>query len=190
MAAPDVIRDMGDTLLFLLRQGIDAAIVQPANIVISTPDEFDALQNPASPTLTIFLYRLSLHAETRNAPPRSAPDGRVNRQPLPLQLHYLITPWARRTQDEHRIVGRVLQVLYDNSDLGAAQLQGDSWHAGETVQIILESLTLDDHYRIWDSSGVPYRLSLSYLVRVIPVDSAVSRLAPPVLEARFGGAVP
>lgn len=183
MATVDVIRDTGETLLFLLRNAIDTAIVQPANIVLSTPDDFTA--EPDHPIITLFLYRIAISPELRNSPKRLLPDGRSTRPLVPLELFFMITPWARVTSDEYRIVGRVIQCLYDNAELGGSQLQGPSWEEGDTVQIILESLPIDDHYRIWDSSSMPYRLSLTYMVRVVGIEPAQAMGYPPVTEAMF-----
>lgn len=190
MATPDAIRDLGDTLLFLLCNSDLATMVDANRIIISKPDEFGPFQRPPNPTVTIFLYRIALSSEMRNAPPRTLPDGRVTRASLPLELYYLITPWATVTRDEHRILGRIMQVLYDNAELGPAQLQGDSWGPGDSVQIMLDSLPLDDHYRIWDSTNLPYRLSLTYLVRIIGIEPAEVFTQVPVVEARFGKGTP
>ena len=183
MATVDVIRDLGDTLLYLLRNSIDSAIVSPSNIVLSTPDDFNP--NPDQPVITVFLYRIAVNAELRNSPKRTLPDGSITRPLIPLEIYYMITPWARITSDEYRIVGRVLQCMYDNPELGSSQLQGTSWASEDSVQIILESLPIDDHYRIWDSSNLPYRLSLTYLVRVIGIEPSQAMTYPPVTEADF-----
>jgi len=189
MASPDVIRDMGDTLLFLLRAGL-AGLVDPARIVVGTPDEFEVLGDPAQPTVTVFLYRMGVNAQLRNGPRRLLADGRTTRQLLPLELCYLITPWAKETRDEYRITGRIVQVLYDRAELGPADLQGASWEAGDTVQLVLETLPLDDHYRIWDTTDLPYRLSLTYMARVIGIAPTESIAAPPVVEALIGTGSP
>ena len=183
MATADAIRDTGNTLLFLLRNAIDSSIVQPANIVLSTPDDFQA--EPDQPVITVFLYRIAIHSELRNSPRRILPDGRNTRPLVPLELFFMITPWARVTSDEYRIAGRVIQCFYDNAELGPSQLQGSSWEEGDSVQIILESLPIDDHYRIWDSSSLPYRLSLTYRVRVVGIEPSQAFAHPPVTEARF-----
>ncbi len=185
MAAPDAIRDTGQTLLFLLRNGIDPTIVQPGRISLSTPDEFGDFQTPDFPAVTVFLYRIALNPEMRNSPRRTLPDGSIQRPLLPLELYFMITPWARVTSDEYRIAGRVLQVLYDNSELGSSQLQGPSWEDGDSVQIVLESLSIDDHYRIWDSSNLPYRLSLTYMLRVVGIEPGEAITVPPVVQAEF-----
>src|SRR5262245_53465577 len=142
---------MGDTLVYLLRVGVPAAMVPANRIFLATPDEFDPLRDPAQPAITVFLYRIAVNAEMRNLPKRTLPDGRTARPLLPLELSYLITPWARLTADEHLIAGRILQTLYDRAEVGPADLQGSSWRPGDSVQMILESMPIEDHFRLWDT---------------------------------------
>lgn len=183
MATADVIKDMGETLVFLLRAGIPS--VDPNLIVVATPDEFETLRDPAKPNITVFLYRIAVNPQMRNDPRRLRPDGSIVRQPLPLELSFLITAWAKDTRDELRIIGRILQVLYDRAELGAADLVGASWDKNDTVQLVLESLPLEDHYRIWDANEVPYRLSLTYVARVIGILPTESTAPAPVVDARL-----
>jgi hypothetical protein len=184
VASADVVRDMGRTLLYLLRAGIPSSMVEPGNIKLATPDEFE--QNPAKPHITLFLYRVTICNEVRNSPHRTLADGRVTRPLLPLELRYLITPWASDTADEHRILGRIIQVLYDKAELGSADLQDTSWSKDDSVQLIFESLPPEDHYRIWDTTEIPYRLSLTYMCRVIGIEPTEKIGYPPVVEARLG----
>jgi len=183
MATADVIKDMGETLLGVLRAGIPS--VDPSLIIVATPDEFEALREPAKPTISVFLYRIAVNPAMRNDPRRLRPDGTIVRQPLPLELSFLITAWAKETRDELRIIGRILQVLYEHAELGAADLVGTSWEKNDSVQLVLESLPLEDHYRIWDANDVPYRLSLTYLARVIGILPSQGIKAPPVIEAQL-----
>jgi hypothetical protein len=186
MATADVLRDATDSILTILRAGIPAAMVDPARIVAATPDDFGDYVNPDHPALTLFLYRIAVNPQMRNEKRRTLPDGRVQRQPLPLELCYLITAWARDTADELLILGRVLQVLYECAELGPANLVGAAWEPGEGVQLVLETLGLDDHYRIWDAANVPYRLSLTYMARVVGISPLPGPMRAPVLDAMLG----
>ena len=60
-----------------------------------------------------------------------------------------------------------MQGLYDRAELGPAELTGTSWAADDTVQLVLETLTLEEHFCIWDTVDMPYRLSLTYMARII-----------------------
>lgn len=181
MASADAVRDTADTIAFLLRAGIPA--LDPTKITVATPDEFESLRDPLKPNVTIFLYRIAVNPQLRNAPRRLLPDGTLRPPPLPLELSFLITAWAKDTRDELRLVGRIMQVLYDHRELGPADLVGTSWDTDDSVQLILESLPLDDHYRIWDANEVAYRLSLTYLARVVGLTAIEAIAAPPVVDA-------
>ncbi len=187
MAGSDVLRDTAETIVFLLRAGIPTPMVDPTRIQVATPDEFESLRDPAHPNITVFLYRIGINPQMRNNPRRLLADGRLQRQPLPLELCFMITAWAKDTRDELRIVGKILQILYERGELGASDLVGSSWENDDTVQLILESLPLEDHYRIWDATEVPYRLSLTYMARVIGISATEAIVGPPVVHAIIGG---
>lgn len=189
MATADVVRDMGQTLLVVLQS---AGIVGVANadIHLATPDEFEVMASrsaPLPPTITVFLYRVTIAPEQRNAARRVLPDGSTTRPLLPLELHYLVTPWASATADEHRIIGRILQQLYDHAELSAADLQGASWGPGDSVQLSLNPLTSEEQLQLWQTMAAPYRLSVAYKARIIGVEPALRQTPTPVVEAAFGG---
>jgi hypothetical protein len=183
VASADAIRDMAETIAFLLRAGIPA--VDPTKITVATPDEFEGLRDPAKPNITIFMYRIAVNPAMRNAPRRLRADGSLQPPPLPLELSFLITAWAKDTRDELRIVGRIIQVLDDHRELGAANLVGTSWDTDDTVQLLLDSLPLEDHYRIWDANNVAYRLSLTYLARIVGLTPSETIGGPPIVDAAF-----
>ena len=159
--------------------------MDPANIFAATPDQFENLNPPTKPTVTVFLYRVAINPEMRNGPRRLLGDGQRTRPLLSLELAYLITPWAKETRDEYRIAGRILQVLYDRAELGSADLQGTAWSPDDSVQLILDPLPLEDQFRLWETADIPYRLSLPYLARVIGLEPGEAEELPPVVEAEF-----
>ena len=182
MAGPNVIEDLGDSLVELLRRGLEG-IVDSDNVYLANADDLANVDYVDAAVATVFLYRVAINSEMRNGPRRTLADGQITRPLLPIDLHFMVTAWARDTGDEYRIAGRILQLMYDNAELGPAQLRGEAWAPDDSVQIILESLPVDDHYRIWDSSNSPYRLSLTYLVRVIGIEPAESTRVSRVLGA-------
>ena len=97
------------------------------------------------------------------------------KQPLPLRLHYMVTPWGGDRATEQRILGRVLQVLYDDAVIDGPELQGVLAGTTAEVRVSLASMQLEDRARVWWAIGLPYRLSVNYEIRVIDVDSR----APP-----------
>jgi hypothetical protein len=187
MATADVMHDMGQSLYELIRSSLDSALV--SDVVLATPERFESLPETGRTTLTIFLYRVGIAADMRNLPRRTLPDGRLARPPLPIELRYLITPWAATPASEYVIAGHVMRVLYDHAELGPPYLAGTSWRPEDSVQLTMESLPIEDHTRIWDTVRKPYRLSLTYMARVIGIDPdpALAVSAPPIITAAVGG---
>jgi hypothetical protein len=185
LATADAIAFFGDTLVSLLQTGLDG-LVAPASVFLSTPAEYKD-SPPRPPAVTIFLYHVGINGEMRNAPPRPLPGGAIRRPALPLELRFLITPWTLVTRDTYRIIGAISLVLNDHAVLGFGELIGDVWAPDDTVELILEALPVADHYDIWEPTDLPYRLSLTYLARLVAIDSARSEEAPPVAVATFSG---
>ncbi|HEX3864911.1 MAG TPA: DUF4255 domain-containing protein [Stellaceae bacterium] len=189
MATPDAIACLGDTLVALLQTGL-SGLVLPANVFMSTPSDFKEFA-PRQPAVTIFLYHVGIHGEMRNAPRRTLPSGASRRPPLPLECRFLVTPWTQVTRDAYRIIGAIALVLGDHAVLTFTELLGDDvWAPDDTVELILESLPVNDHYDIWEPTDIPYRLSLTYLARLIGIDSTLTTAAAPIAVAGFPQVAP
>jgi hypothetical protein len=98
VATPNAIAYLGDTLVKMLQDGL-SGLVASTNIFLSTPSEVKNFA-PTQPSVTIFLYNVGVNGEVRNPPP------------LPLELHFLITPWTRFTRDAYMITGAILALLH------------------------------------------------------------------------------
>ncbi len=204
MANWQLIERTGQTLVRLLEQRIAEVGIGGLQVMVVSTGAFDDLAASSSPTISLMLYQVTLNTELRNARKRVLPDGRLQRQPLPLELCYLVTPWGARASqtvdddavavaEEGRLLGLIMQVFYNKAELGTADLFEDPavpvWRTGDGLQIVLESLPVEDHYRIWDASELGYRLSLTYRVRVASLDALEQPVGPPVVEGTFGEAV-
>lgn len=126
------------------------------------------------PMLTIFLYEIAEDPTSRNRPPvRSLPPGApISRKPpMALLLRYLITPWGADPETQHQMIGRALQVFYDDAIWTGEELTGSLAGTADALQFTLTPLTLDQKSWIWYAIQKPYRLSLNYEVRVVNLDS-------------------
>ena len=180
---------MGETLVVVLQAAL-SGIVAPTNVRVSTPDSFKDLEPTPQPTCTIFLYRVGVNPVMRNGPRVVLGGGATSRPLLPIELSYLITPWAKDPRDEHLILGTIMQGLYDRAELGAADLTGASWAPDDTVQLVLETLTLEEHFCIWDTVDMPYRLSLTYMARIVGIAPIERIVSVPVARSIFQAGVP
>jgi len=160
-----------------------------ATIVFSNPTE--TLQNNAN-RLSLWLYRIEENEFIKNQPMvrRDGNGDQLNLAypPLSLDLSYLITPTTGNPEQDLLLLGRTMQVLYENSVLVLSNPQED---VQEELKIILGRISLEELTRIWEALNEPYRLSVCYRVRVTQVDSERVLSAPPVSESARGyGEVP
>ena len=77
--------------------------------------------------------------------------------------------------------------------LDASSLSPEAgWGANEVIQVIPAELSTEDVMRIWDALDPSYRLSVSYIARLVRLDPDAQRLGRPVvttqLRLRRGGA--
>ena len=111
MASTQAIAAVSRTLLGLIEQNC------PRNLLISPKFELCTtaqLDKPIAEGVSLCLYRVALNGLGRNLPPRRADDGSLCRPSLPVDLHFLITPWASNAEHELRILGRAMECLESN----------------------------------------------------------------------------
>ena len=144
-------------------------------VSLNNPDEFDEQELEG---VSIWLYLIERDGETLNQPPRRVAADRLLRRPLPLRLHYLITPQVNyRTREraaelEQLILGKILQVFHDAGSLSGAHLINTL--SGQPLEFFvrLEALSLEQITRVWEALDRPYQLCTSYEVSVVPIDSS------------------
>jgi Pvc16 N-terminal domain len=140
------------------------------------------------PTVTLFLYQILEDPSVRN---RAGTQRIVNgealrrRQPLGLRLQYMITAWGGDRHTEQRMLGRVLQVLYDDAILEGLDLAAGLAGSDEQIDVSLSPIELEDRARVWSAIGQTYRLSINYQVRVVRVNAETETGATPVRERRI-----
>lgn len=162
-------------------------------VSLATPEKMVGL--PAA-GLSVWLYRVVRDDQRANDPPTRVERERVMPPPLPLRLHYLLTPvtgagQAYSPENEQLILGKVMQCLHTRPVLRGADLRGDLEGTGATLHVRLESLGLDEITRVWDALNASYQLSVSYEVSVVNIDAEIApeRVAPvEVAMPAYGGA--
>lgn len=161
MADADVIRDTSDTLIGLLRQGIPDWLLAPDRIFVGSYADFARLPDLDAPCITAFLYGVEVRYKLRAT---SQDRG------LPLNLSYVVTPWAMRSDDEHRLLGRVLQVIDGATVVDPDQRLGDAWSPDDTVQFVLDVPTRETEQRLWEAMKLPFRPSIACTAQVFQLD--------------------
>jgi hypothetical protein len=128
--------------------------------------------------VSLLLYRIAVNGARRNMPPITGPDGRRHRPPIPLDLHYVLSVWARSAVKQQRLLGWTIRMLEDVPILPTGLLNNygpepDIFNPGENVEIILESLTLQDLNNLWSATKLTSPpLSVGYVARMVGISSS------------------
>jgi len=80
------------------------------------------------------------------------------------------------------VLGKVMQVLYDRPMLEGPELAGTLADSGDIVRVNFNAVPLQEVSWIWQALETPYRLSVTYTVRVTMLDSTEEQFQRRVLE--------
>jgi len=138
---------------------------------------------------TLYLYRVGTNATRRNLPPRVAPDGTRYRPSLPVDLHYLLTPWASDVEMQQRLLGWAMRQLEDHTILPAGLLnkylqEPDVFRPDETVELVSDPLALADFTNLWDKLKPRMQTSVTYIARMLLIDSDIDLREGPAVQTR------
>jgi hypothetical protein len=103
--------------------------------------------------LCIFLYRIEEDVYQNDLPwDNDGTSGSIGKPPITLNLNYMIAPrydttLADHILKDHLLLGKVMQIFYDNPVLRSPDLQGSL--AAETLNVRFVSPTLDEINKIW-----------------------------------------
>lgn len=176
MAKAQAIAVTGQTILGLLADNIPKSEFTNARFELYQTGNFE---KPMEEGLSLFLYRIEINPGLRNAPNRIGLDGISRRPPLPLDLYYLMTVWAKDVIKQQRILGWAMRTLEDAPVLSAARLnhfgtEADVFRPNETVEILYHSLSIQDLSNIWSAFKVSLPMSVAYIARVVGIDSTIA----------------
>ena len=119
--------------------------------------------------VTLYLYRITVNEHSRQTRRSAAPTESF--VPLGLDLHYLLTAWAANPLDEQVTLAWAIRQLHQYPVLDASSLSPEAgWGSDEVIQIIPAELTTEDVMRIWDALDPAYRISMSYVARLVRLD--------------------
>lgn len=177
---------VGESLVQYLRNiyPADLRADHPCRFELAKSADFSEADTFTETTISLFLYRMSiaqyLHpaGSRRKAPPTS--------RALPLDLHYMMTVWADSKHTEQLLMAWAMAQLHWTPNLDASTLMrvGD-WRKDESIQISPTNITQEDLCRIWDVMKPTYRLSTTYVARVVHVDPPPEAEAGNVIATRY-----
>jgi hypothetical protein len=189
MATYTIIRSVTEALLTILQNDLagPGGIIPAASIVAAPPETVDKVTGQ---TLILYLYQVLESPFLRNTGtqailanpsplPPPAQKVTVQRDPLALDLYYLLIPFSTEGNflDTYDILGAAMRSFHDNGIFSPAAL-GVSTVAPEEAnlefRLSLNPLSTSDLLRLWEAVHRPYRLSVAYVVRTVQIDSTLS----------------
>jgi hypothetical protein len=146
-------------------------------------------ESPMQDGFSVYLYRVAVNGSVRNLTLRRTPDGRRLRPSLPLDLHYMITPWAQDIERQHRMLGWVMRMMEDTGVMSAGHLnhylpEADTFAPNEGLEMVCDPLTLSDYLTLWDRLRPRLPASATYTLRMVLIDSEVPLADGPPVETR------
>jgi hypothetical protein len=157
------------------------------HVSLRTPKEMENLEEGIS----LWLYRVVADDQRLNDPPRWISATQRQDRPLPLRLHYLVTPFTSRDNDgdpetEQYLLGKVLQLFHSKPCFRGADLREQLAGTDAQLAVRLETMGLEELTRVWDALEGSYQLSISYEVSLVDVYSALQ----PVTGSRVQAVLP
>jgi hypothetical protein len=140
--------------------------------------------------ISLYLYRVAINGARRNLPSTVGLNGQRYRPALPLDLHYVATAWARTAVKQQRLLGWAMRLLEDVPILPAGLLnhygpEPEIFKPSETVEVILESLSLQDWNNLWSAAKTnPPTLSVGYVARMIGIESSMTLSEAAAVQTR------
>ena len=180
-----IIAEVGNALVRLLQKELVPDIVSSAaGIGLASPADRGDM------TLCIHLYDVS---ESQNYRVSGMISDGVDRQkfpPIHLTLSYMIAAFSAsdvkfRSQDEQRILGKVVQVLRDNPILNLDTMEFGTGSEGERIRIEMIKPNAEEKTNVWSFSKTDSKLSLFYRLEPVALESAKTKNIRRVQEIEF-----
>ena len=167
------ISEVGNHIVSILRRElVPDVVLHTGAIGLCSPEDHGDF------TIGVYLYDISPNndlVERRMV----AVDRRTQVYPSSfLTLRYMITAYSMgdlkfRTEEEHRILGRIVQALSDYSVIGrTSSLYGKPMD----TRIEMERIEFSEKLKLWNFPNKAYRLSLFYKAQPVEITSTRTRL--------------
>lgn len=188
MATYHAIAATGQAIVGLLKDASVNTEFADSRFELYQASDFQS-DSPLADGISVYLYRVAVSTSRRNLPPSIGVDGRRYRSPLPLDLYYLLTPWGKTAAKQQRLLGWAIRQLQDAPVLPAGLLnhygpEADTFRTTETVELICETVSLQDMVNILDPVKSIEQLSMVYVARMVIIESMVELIEADPVQTR------
>ncbi len=162
----------------LKKSDIDISFDQPTG-------EWTARLN--RPTLNCWCFDLRENLKLRTMEKsvvRNNNRGRTRFPPRRIDLTYLVTAWARKTEDEHQLLWRALSVLKRFSKLAPGSCEGELQYQEQDILLTVADMAYSNVNMVDLWSVLENQMRLGFImVATLELDTEVGFEGPLVLEA-------
>src|SRR5262245_1137710 len=146
--------------------------------------------NAVTEGFSLMLYRLTVNG-ARNQSPRRGRDGIKRRPALPLDLHFLLTPWAGEAERQLRLLGWAVRFIEDNAVLTANVLNHSltrrdhpAFGPDEAIELCCDPPAIADYLGLWDKYKNRWQTSVTYIARMVPIESELGLPEEEIVRVR------
>lgn len=142
-------------------------------------------QGSSTPLAALYLYRVEQNPFAANADWQATTATQLTAPPFGLNLHYLVTAYGPDELEIQRTLGEVMRTFHEKPVVrrGDPVLAPALAAMTEELRIVPHMLSLADMLDLWRAfEKVAYRLSLTYEVSTVLIDSRVTRNVQRVQE--------
>lgn len=192
MATSRIVRHVTQALIRILESDLTVGpdpLIDAGNIRAAPPENIELI---GTSTLLVFLYQVVESPFLKNTGPKVSGLPPISRSDaLAVDLYYLLIPGAPLSSyiDTYDILGAAMRSLHDHGifTLGDWVLtdQLDSAELPLQFRVDFNRLDTADLIRIWEAVHNPYRLSVSYVVRTVQIDSQLTESKQLVTERQL-----
>ena len=175
-----VIAEVSQKLVDLLCDGMVPDLITDKNgIGLCGPDEKGDF------SVGIYLYNIEENNDFKRSGMVNVNYGQQKFPPMVLSLYYMITAYSSsdikfRAVQEQRMLGRIMQILADNSLINGEMFGNDVM--GADIRIELLDLTIEEKMKLWNDTTKPYKTSLCYKLTPVELESTKGRTISRVKE--------
>lgn len=196
MADSNIIKYVNNALIAILKSNLPTPL--PYTVQAGPPDRAASVTKS---TLFLYLYQVLESPTLKNSGPRvvaaapppagSAQSVQVLRDPLALDLYFLVIPATKKGDDTafldaYMMLGNASIALHDNGVFTLGQWGITDASAKDVkLQVTMNPLTTTQLFELWEAVNEPYRLSVSYVVRTVRIESTLTTDTPLVSQRNF-----
>lgn len=190
MATLAAVNQLGESVAAMLRARRD--LLAASGQLGALPAAFDISHLSASkvgaapPTagVSITCYQIAPSEHQRS---KSSAINPADAASISVELYYLAAAWSASPAEEQAMVAWMMLELARQPVLDRSVLLGAGvWERDEIVQILPQALPPEQVFRVWDALGQRYRLSFTFLARVLRISYPPGPQWPPVVATRLG----